>query len=229
MLVWQVHVLADTGNDDSRPLLLGFRHHDFRHDTGVVVVEVTYRFISKDEVERLTECSHHRHTLLLSERHSSNLGIHLVGDTEHIKPFQDLLTALESGNLVLDFYILQSGKLREETKFLKEVADMALSYLHPILYLIISGNILVEHHASAVVVTIAEHIAAESTLSAATLCLDKIKMPFLEGDILLPYLRIQVIALGEDLWENGMKLNLFHFFLCLMFRANAELRGATLH
>ena len=140
MLVWQVHVLADTGNDDSRPLLLGFRHHDVCHDTGVVVVEVTDRCISKDEVERLTECSHHRHTLLLSERHSSNLGIHLVGDTEHIKPFQDLLTALESGNLVLDFYILQSGKLREETKFLKEVADMALSYLHPILYLIICDS-----------------------------------------------------------------------------------------
>ena len=51
------------------------------------------------------------------------------------------------------------------------------------------------------------------TLSAATLCLDKIKMPFLEGDILLPYLRIQVITLGEDLWENGMKLNLFHVIL----------------
>ena len=213
MLVRQVHVLADTCYDDSRPLLLGFRHHDFSHDTGVVVVEVTDRLIGKDEVERLTECSHHRHTLLLSERHSSNLGIHLVGDTEHIKPFQDLFTAFESGNLVLDFYVLQSGKLRKETKFLKEVADMTLSHFHPILNLIISGNILVEHHASAVVVTIAEHIAAESTLSAATLCLDKIKMPFLEGDILLPYLRIQIIALGEDLWENGMKLNLFHVIL----------------
>ena len=118
MLVRQVHVLAYTGNDDTSPLLLGFRHHDFRHDTGVVVVEVTDRFIGKDEVERLTERSHHRHTLLLSERHSSNLCIHLVGDTEHIKPFQDLFTALESGNLVLDFYILQSGKLREETMML---------------------------------------------------------------------------------------------------------------
>ena len=34
---------------------------------------------------------------------------------EHIKPFQYLLTRLESGYLVLDFYILQGSKLREET------------------------------------------------------------------------------------------------------------------
>ena len=53
MLVRQVHVLTYTGNDDTSPLLLGFRHHDFRHDTGVVVVEVTDRLIGKDEVERL--------------------------------------------------------------------------------------------------------------------------------------------------------------------------------
>ena len=122
-------------------------------------------------------------------------------------------TRLESGYLVFDFYILQGSKLREETEFLKEMADVTLAHLYPVFHLIVGGNIIVEHHASAVVVTIAEHIAAESTLSAATLCLDKIKMTFLEGNILLPYLRIKVVALGEDLRENGMKLNLFHFVL----------------
>ncbi len=82
----------------------------------IVVVEVTDRLISEDEIERLTERTHHRHTLLLSEGHSADFGIYLIGDTEHIKPFQDLLTRLESGYLVLDFYILQGSKLREETK-----------------------------------------------------------------------------------------------------------------
>ena len=205
-------MLTDTGHDDASPLLLRLLHHDFAHDAGIVVVEVTDRLISKNEIERLTEGTHHRYTLLLTERHLPYLGIHLIGDTKHIKPLQDLLAALETGNLVLDLYILHRCKLWEETEFLKEMTDMTLSHLNPIGNLIIGGNIIIKHHASAVVVTIAEHIAAESTLSAATLCLDKIKMPFLEGDILLPYLRIQVIALGEDLWENGMKLNLFTLY-----------------
>ena len=74
------------------------------------------------------------------------------------------------------------------------MADVLFAHLYPVFHLVVGGNIIIEHHASAVVVTIAEHIAAESTLSAATLCLDKIKMTFLEGNILLPYLRIQVVA-----------------------------------
>ena len=205
-------MLTDTGYDDASPLLLRFGHHDICHDARIVVVEVTDRLISQNEIERLTERTHHCHTLLLSERHSADFGIYLISNTEHIKPFQDLLTRLESGYLVFDFYILQGSKLREETEFLKEMADVTLAHLYPVFHLVVGGNIIVEHHASAVVVTIAEHIAAESTLSAATLCLDKIKMTFLEGNILLPYLRIQVVALGKNLWENGMKLNLFHFF-----------------
>ena len=213
MLVRQIHVFTDTGHDDASPLLLRLLHHDFAHDAGVVVVEVTDRLICKNEIERLAEGTHHRYTLLLTERHLPYLGIHLVGDTKHIKPLQDLLATLETGNLVLDLYILHRRKFREETEFLKEMADVTLAHLYPVFHLIVGGNIIVEHHASAVVVTIAEHIAAESTLSAATLCLDKIKMTFLEGNILLPYLRIKVVALGEDLRENGMKLNLFHFVL----------------
>ena len=88
---------------------------------------------------------------------------------------------------------------------------MTLSHLYPIGNLIIGGNIIIKHHASAVVVTIAEHVAAESTLSATTLSLNQIEMTFLEGNILLPYLRMQVFSLGENLRKNGMKLNLFHF------------------
>lgn len=212
MLVRQIHVLTDTGYDDASPLLLRLLHHDFAHDAGVVVVEVTDRLICKNEIERLAEGTHHRYTLLLTERHLPYLGIHLVGDTKHIKPLQDLLAALETGNLVLDLYILHRRKFREETEFLKEMADMTLSHLYPIGNLIIGGNIIIKHHTSAVVVTIAEHVAAESTLSATTLSLYQIEMTFLEGNILLPYLRMQVFTLGENLRENGMKLNLFHFF-----------------
>lgn len=126
MLVRQVHVLTDTGNDDASPLLLRFGHHDICHDARIVVIEVTDRLISQNEVERLTERTHHSHTLLLSERHSADFSIYLVSNTEHIKPFQYLLTRLESGNFVLDFYILQGSKLWEETEFLKEMADMLL-------------------------------------------------------------------------------------------------------
>lgn len=74
---------------------------------------------------------------------------------------------------------------------------MTLSHLYPIGNLIIGGNIIIKHHASAVVVTIAEHVAAESTLSATTLSLYQIEMTFLEGNILLPYLRMQVFTLGK--------------------------------
>ena len=213
MLVRQIHVLTDTGYDDASPLLLRLLHHDFAHDAGVVVVEVTDRLICKNEIERLAEGTHHRYALLLTERHLPYLGIHLVGDTKHIKPLQNLLAALETGNLVLDLYILHRRKLWKETEFLKEMTDMTLSHLYPIGNLIIGGNIIIKHHASAVVVTIAEHVAAESTLSATTLSLYQIEMTFLEGNILLPYLRMQVFTLGENLRKNGMKLNLFHFVL----------------
>ena len=213
MLVRQVHVLADAGYDDASPLLLRLCHHDFAHDAGVVVIEVTDWFIGEYEVERLTEGAHHGYALLLSERHSAYLSIHLVGNAEHIKPLENLLTGLEARKLILDFHVLHRRKLREETEFLKEMTDVTLSHLYPIRNLIVGGNIMIKHHASAVVVTIAEHIAAESTLSAATLRFYKIKMSLLEGNILLPYLRIQVVTLGEDLRENGMKLNLFHLIL----------------
>jgi len=89
---------------------------------------------------------------------------------------------------------------------------MSLTHLHPVGHLIVGGKLVVEHHASAVVVTVAEHIAAESTLTTAALSLDEIKVTFLEGHVLLPNLRVQVVALGKDLRENGMKLNLFHYF-----------------
>ena len=205
-------MLTDTGHDDASPLLLRLLHHDFAHDAGVVIIEVTDWFIGEYEVERLTEGAHHGYALLLSERHSAYLSIHLVGNAEHIKPLENLLTGLEARKLILDFHVLHRRKLREETEFLKEMTDMTLSHLYPIGNLIIGGNIIIKHHASAVVVTIAEHVAAESTLSATTLSLYQIEMTFLEGNILLPYLRIQVVALGKNLWENGMKLNLFHFF-----------------
>ena len=93
------------------------------------------------------------------------------------------------------------------------MTDVTLAHLYPIRNLLVGGNLLIKHHASAVVVTIAENVAAESTLSASTLCLYKIKMSLLKGNILLPYLRIQVVTLSEHLRENGMKLNLFHFFM----------------
>ena len=107
-------MLADAGYDAASPLLLRLSHHDFAHDAGVVVVEVTDWFIGEDEVERLTEGTHHGYSLLLSERHSAYLSIHLVGDTEHIKPLENLLTGLEARKLVLDLHILHRRKLREE-------------------------------------------------------------------------------------------------------------------
>ena len=42
-------------------------------------------------------------------------------------------------------------------------------------------------------------------------CPDKGEI-FIKGNIVLPYLRIQVVKKKKNLWENGMKLNLFHFF-----------------
>ena len=80
---------------------------------------LTDRFICKNEIERLAEGTHHRYTLLLTERHLPYLGIHLIGDTKHIKPLQNLLAALETGNLVPDLYILHRRKLWKETEFLK--------------------------------------------------------------------------------------------------------------
>lgn len=126
MLVGQVHVFTYTGYNDASPLLLRFGHHDICHDARIVVVEVTNRLISQNEVERLTERTHHCHTLLLSERHSADFGIYLISNTEHLKPFKNLLTRLESDYFVLNFYILQGSKLREETEFLKEMADVLL-------------------------------------------------------------------------------------------------------
>ena len=96
------------------------------------------------------------------------------------------------------------------------MTDMALSHLHPIFHLIMSGHILVKHHASAIVVTITQNITAESTFTLSAVCLNKIKMPFLKRDILLPDLRIKISALRKDLRENRLKLNCFHFDIYIL-------------
>ena len=92
---------------------------------------------------------------------------------------------------------------------------MSLSHLYPIFHLIMSGHILVKQHTSAIVVTIPQNITAESTLTLSAVCFNKIKMPFLKRDILLPDLRIKIIALRKDLRENRLKLNCFHFDIYL--------------
>ena len=78
VLVGQVHVFTYTGYDDASPLLLRFGHHDISHDARIVVVEVTDRFISQNEVERLTERTHHCHTLLVETAISKYTGIKLM-------------------------------------------------------------------------------------------------------------------------------------------------------
>ena len=55
------------------------------HDSAKYVAkktdDMTDRLISQNEVERLTERTHHCHTLLLSERHSADFGIYLISNT----------------------------------------------------------------------------------------------------------------------------------------------------
>lgn len=215
MLVRQVHVLAYTRHDDTCPLGFGFLHHDAAHDARIVVVEMTDGLVGKDEVEWLTERTYHGHTLLLTERHATYLGIYLVCDAQHVKPLQYLFAALEARKAVLYLYILHCRQFGEKAKFLEEMGYVAHAHLYPVGTLVELGVFSIEHYLAAIVMAIPYYVTAECTLALAAFCLYKIEMAFVENGLLLPHFRHEVGTTFENLWQNRLKTDCLHFYVSI--------------
>ena len=60
-------MLSDTRNDDASPLSFGLGSEQLAHNLTVGIIEVTDGFIDKNKVERLTQGTNQRYTLLLTE------------------------------------------------------------------------------------------------------------------------------------------------------------------
>lgn len=79
-------MLTDTGHDDTRSLRAGFLHHDFSHRPAVLLVQMAYRFVGQQEVERLHQSPDHGYTLLLTETHAAYRDMQLVTDAQRVEP-----------------------------------------------------------------------------------------------------------------------------------------------
>ena len=77
------------------------------------------------------------------------------------------------------------------------MADVQLAHFCPVFHLECLGVCIIEHHLSGVVVAVAHHIAAESGLALAAVGLYQIEMVFFQRHFLFPYLRVQVVTMGE--------------------------------
>ena len=71
-------MLSNGCGDDSGTLFPGFVDDDFSHDTAVLIIQMADRFIQKQEVERLTECTDKGNPLLLPEREFSGFHIQFI-------------------------------------------------------------------------------------------------------------------------------------------------------
>ena len=116
----------------------------------------------------------------------ADLCIQFVAKAQHVEPFHNLFATLEACYLVLDLHILQCCEFREETKFLKEVADVALSQLYPVSHFEVHRVVFIKHHTSAVVAAIANNIAAKGAFAFSGVCFNEVKMSFFEDSFRVP-------------------------------------------
>ena len=130
--------------------------------------------VGQDKVERLHQCPDHSYALLLTKRHAANLGIQLIADAEALEPFLNLVVGLKVGELILDLNILPSRKLGEESKFLKEVTDVAASDFDPLAHRNVVGIGLIKQHFALVIVAEAHYITAERAFTLARCCFYKV-------------------------------------------------------
>ena len=71
-------MFANGRGNDSGTLFPGFVDDDFSHDAAVFIIQMADRFVQKQEVERLAECTDKSDPLLLAERKFSGFHVQLI-------------------------------------------------------------------------------------------------------------------------------------------------------
>lgn len=122
---------ADGGHDNARPLLSGFFGQDAAHDASVPVVEMTYRFVQKDEVKRLAQGADKGYPLLLAERHAPYFLIPQPVNVQFLKPPPDLFPVSVARQCILQLDILPCRQFTKQAQLLKQHAQRAFPYAHP--------------------------------------------------------------------------------------------------
>ena len=102
-------MFADTRNNDAGSLVGSLTQKNLSHDVGVVIIEVTDRFVCQQEIKRLDERAYQCHALLLSKGHLSYPDIQLVSHAQLFKPIKNLRFGLEMRHVVLNENVLKSG------------------------------------------------------------------------------------------------------------------------
>ena len=201
-------MLAYTRDDDAGSLLTGLLHHNFAHNTRVVVIQMADGLVGKKKIERLYESSQHSHALLLSERHQTNLGIQLISDTQTFEPPLYFFDRLPSCQMVLYQHVLQGSELWEQPQFLKKMTDMPTPQFHPAGHTKLFDRKSIKEHATREIIAIAQYIATKSTLTFATVGFNKIEMALLKQSLSVPDVALHgVDALSENLRHHGTKFN----------------------
>lgn len=150
---------------------------------------MTDGFIGQNEVKRLDKSSDHGHSLLLPERHASDLSIKFVAYAKCIKPVCYLFFTFKIGKLILDFNILIRRQFRKKPEFLKKMADVSTPYAYPIGHAKFVCIIVVKRYAPRIIMPIADNITAKGAFPHAAIGLDKVEMALVERHLLLPHFR----------------------------------------
>ena len=153
---------------------------------------MAHGFIGQNEVIRLRQGTDECHALLLSERHVPYPLEHLVGNTQPLEPAKYLLVGGKAREAVLDLHVLPRGKFGKEAKFLKQIADVMLADVGPLLHAECLHITPIKEQAARVVMPMADEIAAESALAHAAVGLDEVFLSFLQCQRLLPNFRMEV-------------------------------------
>lgn len=89
---------------------------------------------------------------------------------------------------------------------------MAHAHIDPVGCLITAHIVVAKEYGARIVVTIAQHVAAERALAHSACCLNKIKTTLLEDGFALPYVRVDVGSVGEDMGQYILEYNSFHCY-----------------
>ena len=204
-------MLSDACDDDCCALTVGFLSDELPHQFAVAVVEMAHGFVGQEEIEWLRQRTNHRHALLLSERHHTDLLVAFLTDFQAVKPLVDLRVGGEIRQSVLDLHVFPRGEFGKEPKFLKQAADVPLAQLRPVLWREIGRFSVVEEQFAREIVAIADEIAAKRAFSHTAVGLDKVFFAFFKRQILSPNLRLQIGMGGEHLRNDISQSDCVHF------------------
>ncbi len=203
-------MLSDGRDYQGCSLPLCFRKHYLGHYPGIRVIEVTYRFVGQKEIERLTESTYQRHTLLLAEGHVSEPLVHTGGYSHCVEPFPYRILLLEVRELVFYHHILHRSEFGEEAQLLKQLAQVITAQVHPIAVAVLPYVSAVEKNTAGIVLPIAVKERAQAAFACTARGFDEICPAAFYSDFLKPHLALDIRAGSEDFRKYVLQMYLIH-------------------